>query len=377
MNKPFLFFFAFIFIIGCKTKRSSFEIKGKIVHATGQSILLKQLFVGNRNPVIIDTAPISANGDLSIKTFLPLDPSILILSIDKGPDLYLINDAPSIEVQLDVLQYKSYKTEGSPASNQLHQFLESYGKNYERFFQKLKLYDTMLQTKVSDSVLWQCQKEKNEALVEVNKLIITNLKNTDNPALQSYLLARAFATMEKIELSKLIGSIREKSKNYAPFSFLFQIIQQELKKDVPYALINKKAPNFSLLDTGWRPMGLDSLRGKYVLLNFWSSTSATSRSEHPILIKAYHNYRNHGFEILGIAFDSTRKSWKRTIQNDDIQYWKNVIDDQQSKSTLYAKYAIDSLPFNVLIDTSGKIIASNLHGRSLGLKLYETLLINK
>ncbi len=71
----------------CKSKHAYFEIKGKIVHAKGNKLSLKQLEIGSQNPVLIDTGLIGKDGSFDLKTFMPFDQALFVLSIENGPEV--------------------------------------------------------------------------------------------------------------------------------------------------------------------------------------------------------------------------------------------------------------------------------------------------
>ena len=357
----------------CKNKNSYFEIKGKILNAKGHKLSLKQLEIGNQNPVLIDTGIINKDGSFDLKTFMPFDQALFVLSIENGPDVYLINDVPNIDLNVDVDYYKHYTVEGSPSSKEIHSFLDSYSTNYKTALEKVSSYDSIQKSEATDSIVQIYKDDKDVALKTVNDLISANVQSSLNPALKSYLLAKAFATMDKGNIAKLIAATKLQYKNYAPISFLEKIIIQQLKETpAPYALLNKQAPSFSMTDNYNKQFYLDSLRGKYVLLDFWASYSKPSRDENPNVEKAYRLYRKRDFTIISVSLDSNMHQWKFALDNDNL-YWQNVCDLKEWKSPVVDNYKITDLPFNVLIDTTGKIIAADLKGRDLTLKLNEVL----
>lgn len=373
MKQIILFFCLVILFVACKSKRSYFEVKGKIVHATGKKLYLKMFTIGGQNPILVDTFITTPSGNFELKTSMPLEQCLFALSQENGPDVYLINDAPEINVYLDNNQYKKYKLTGSAASTQLQVFLEAYNNQYSALKEKITQYDSALQSNKSDSMLLVYKGEKDKSLKDINQLILSNIQQSAaSPALRSYLLAKSFATMDKNEIAKLIGTSTIQFRGYAPIEFLNNVIKAQLKLNAPHPLFGKKAPSFSLADSTGKRWHTDSLIGKYALIDFWASWCKPCVEEIPNLSRAFRNYKTKNFTIVSVSLDSNLVAWKRTVKNEGM-YWQQLNDKRAWESPIVKQYNMNALPFNVLIDTTGNVIAVNLRGRELSLKLKELL----
>ena len=116
---------------------------------------------------------------------------------------------------------------------------------------------------------------------------------------------------------------------------------------------------------------LSSLKGKYILLEFWSSWCGPCRAENPRLLKVYNQYKEKGFEIYAVSLDDKKESWQNTVKDDKIT-WITVSDlkgPTNSKAAML--YEVSAIPRNFLIDREGKIIATDLRGEDLAEKLGE------
>jgi cytochrome oxidase Cu insertion factor (SCO1/SenC/PrrC family) len=123
-----------------------------------------------------------------------------------------------------------------------------------------------------------------------------------------------------------------------------------------------------LKDINGRRIKLSSLKGKYVLLTFWSVESRESVTENLQLKEFYRNYNRKGFEIYQINLDADEEAWKAAVRFDELP-WLSTREDDPANPVNARLYNVKSLPANYLYDPEGNIIATNLHGRTLQIKL--------
>jgi len=132
------------------------------------------------------------------------------------------------------------------------------------------------------------------------------------------------------------------------------------------------APDFTQSDTTGKPVTLSSLRGKYVLIDFWASWCGPCRMENPEIVSLYNQYKDKGFTILGVSLDRAdgRAAWTKAIKDDGL-VWTQVSDLKYWANDAAILYKVSTIPYSYLIDPSGKIIAKGLRGKDLQAKLFE------
>ncbi len=132
------------------------------------------------------------------------------------------------------------------------------------------------------------------------------------------------------------------------------------------------APDFSCTDSNNKMISLSDYRGKYVLLEFWSSWCGPCRSEVPFLVKAYEKYKKLGLEIIGISLDINKATWRKTIEEKKFS-WIQICDFKGHFNEIAVLYTVNSVPNNFLINPEGRIIAKNLRTIQLKEKLEEIM----
>lgn len=130
------------------------------------------------------------------------------------------------------------------------------------------------------------------------------------------------------------------------------------------------APDFTMATPEGGQLALSSLRGKYLLIDFWASWCGPCRRENPNVVKVYNQYKEKGFEILGVSLDSDKTRWLNAIQQDGLT-WHQVSDLKGWQNSAAQQYGVRSIPHTVLLDPQGKIVARNLRGAALEQKLAE------
>ena len=125
------------------------------------------------------------------------------------------------------------------------------------------------------------------------------------------------------------------------------------------------APAIETVSSDGRTLRLyDNLGAKCTLIDFWASWCGPCRQEAKSLLRLYKLHHNDGFEIFGVSLDNRRELWTKAIEK-DARIWVNGSRLLKFQAQSAIDYSVTSLPFNVLVDDEGRIIARNLQGAEL------------
>lgn len=124
------------------------------------------------------------------------------------------------------------------------------------------------------------------------------------------------------------------------------------------------APDLTMPTPEGEAMSISDLRGKYVLVDFWASWCKPCRQENPNVVRVYNKYKDQGFEILGVSLDDNRENWLGAIEQDGLT-WEHMSDLKKWGSESVSVYGFKGIPYTVLIDPEGNIVAQHLRSRQL------------
>jgi peroxiredoxin len=134
--------------------------------------------------------------------------------------------------------------------------------------------------------------------------------------------------------------------------------------------IGQPAPEIALPNPEGEIVKLSSLQGNYVLVDFWAKWCGPCRAENPNIVRVYNKYKDKGFTVYGVSLDRNRTDWLKAIEDDNLT-WTHVSDLKYWQSEAAQIYNISAIPFSILLDPEGVIIAKNLRGPALEKKMAE------
>lgn len=364
-------------VSACQQKKyGGFTVTGTIKNAVSPKVFLQELPFGGNEPIIIDSGMIEKNGSFTLKG-VAKEEGLFRLVLDQGPDVLVINDNDYIEVAMDVKQYNKYTIKGSAASESLHGLFENYNQQDSVLYAIFNKIDTLQKQKASDSIVNLAIGERDVQLKKINEVVQQFIKESKSPAATYFAIGIASRTTPAEALKALVNETAKKYSTHAGILKLKELVnggpqQQAAPAASAHPLLNQQAPEINLPDENGQPFKLSSLKGKYVLVDFWASWCGPCRRENPNVVAAYKKFSNKNFTILGVSLDDDKEAWLAAVKADQLT-WKHISDLKKWESSMVGLYQFEGIPFNVLIDPQGKVIATDLREGDLEKKLAEVL----
>lgn len=362
-------------IASCQPKKhGAFVVSGVIENASGKKVLLMETPYGIAQPVIFDSTFLKDEGSFTLRGRAN-EEGIYRLVIENGPDVVLINDNNDIKLRLDVNDYRNYTVEGSPASESLHKLFEDYRSKDSAILTTFKKIDSVRALPKQDSVAEVLQTKNDREIEGLNNMLKDYINSTNSPSAALYALGIASQTIPNEEIKSMVSASAKRFPEHAGLARIKSMLAVKAPEETTeksYALLNKQAPDLTMTDVNGKPLSVSNFKGKYLLIDFWASWCGPCRQENPNVVAAYNQFKNKNFTILGVSLDEDKAAWQKAIEKDHLT-WNHMSDLKQWESAAVQAYGFDGIPFNVLVDPAGKIIASSLRGQDLSNKLAELL----
>ena len=280
-------------------------------------------------------------------------------------DLILNNTDVNVNIDNSSSEFK-YTIEGSYDTD----VLNNIGKiisNYKYDIRQINQNFIKASQEKNSKLVNELRYDANILKIDFEKYLKNYLRTVDNSL-------AVIITSDYLDIDNNISfwdSTLTKYRDNFSYNSYFKSFEKKVNK-IKSISFGSVAPELILSDTTGKDIALSSLRGKYVLLDFWAGWCGPCRMENPNILKNYLKYKDKGFEIYQVSLDRSRSDWVNAIKKDNL-IWYNVSDLKYFQSEAATIYNIDRIPKAFLLDPNGVIIAKDteLRGNRLGEKLNE------
>jgi peroxiredoxin len=370
----------------CKRRPAVFVVKGNIAglppKASALEVYLTSVNFDNNKPVLIIDSTQIKDGKFELKGPGTEEALFRVMLGDPtgGPWMGVVDDNPEISLSMDVTQDGNYTVKGSPATQRFHILFDSLRVLLDNI-QKDRLASVGGQGSGPDTAVAAARAA--QGVKAFYGYLAQTVEEEPNPVVASFALnfygigaSQDAATNDGVQdpsydVAKLQALSQDLQKRF-PSSTSVAAIAQAVQLTINIPRPGAIAPELSLPDTSGKVFSVSSLRGKFVLLDFWASWCEPCRQENPNVVKAYQEFKDKNFTVVGVSLDQQKDAWLEAINADHLT-WTQISDLSNWQSKAVETFHFNAIPYNVLLDPQGRILAIGLRGDALEEKLQEVL----
>ena len=358
-----------------------FTVNGTVKNTSDQKVYLEQLFFSEKNPEVVDTADVK-NGKFTLSAVAPEEGLYRLRFEKQEAGFVFINDKPVVPFSADLkdesLAGPDFKT---PANHSFKMLLMNVADRSKQLMDLSSKIDSLQRLPGNDSLITVTRTEMSRENESAQAFFIKAVDTISDPVVAMFTLGYARNAQPAL-LDKAVNNLVKRFPDHkgvaglaADYNRLVASKRQQEESPAPTGKTpeaGSAAPDFTMADTSGKKISLSDFKGKYVLVDFWASWCAPCRGENPNVVAAFQQYHSKNFTVLGVSLDEDKLAWLKAIKDDKLN-WTQVSDLKGWANATVALYGYEGIPFNVLVDPSGRIIAKELRGEALQQKLAEVL----
>lgn len=361
-----------LLLAGCNSRdqvQSSglFSIRGKVQFNTSDSLTLYKYQSGNFVKVVA-TKP-EPDGQFSLQGLIPqkdfyrlaLGKDYLDLPLDFDPVVLNITGEPGMAV---------FSATGSVLMDEFQQYRKlefEFNQKVNAINQQYILAQNMRDDALSRQLMVQYQEENKKFISITKKFVATNPQS-----LVSLWAVYNVYSPENISLvDSMITAFESRPLSKSVLHALLKEQVAMLRNTTP----GQKVLPFGLPDAQGNKVSFEDFKGKFLVVDFWASWCGPCRKENPEMVQLYRDFRDKNVAFLGVSLDDDKNKWLNAIKEDKLE-WPHISDLKGWESAAVSAFGIEGIPYTLLLDTDGVLIAKGLRSKELRMAL-ENLTLKK